>query len=810
MRFLSFTLLLLILFSCNKDNSNRSELIDFVPQNTHTIIKTSGFVSFKSSLNNNDLYQLISKSDYFNRLNSRFDFFDDFKPDGNALICFSKDKNDSTQYSVITKYNDLIFNTDSLPNYVEETLIYKNKTITKHLIDKPFYSTINDSVLFISSSLKLTEASTIKLPIDLELKKLYNTTDKEKNTSIILNNNVNTTVNSFFLNDSINSENFTNYMSVDIDLSQNEILLNGITKATDSSESLINVFKNTIPQKNELATITPSNSEGFLSFTFDDFNEFNQNLLKFNKEDSIVSNTTLFDNIIEAGVIYEETEAAVVLNSIDIIATKDALLSEQSLATTFRQIDIYNFSNPELFSQTLHPFITFNNASKYCVIDNFFVFSDTIETLQNIISSHQNKSTISERDYFKEIQKELSNQSSLITVLNNIALKKVLNKNLDETLKTSLDMYKVSALQFVYDNDFAHVNAVIRKDKVKGSEHSISEVLNIKLDSDLLTNPQLVTNHYSKEKEIVVQDINNNLYLISNKGKILWKKQLNGQVLGKIEQVDLYKNGRLQLIFGTPHRMYVIDRNGNNVAPFPGIFNDEITQPLSVFDYDNRKNYRIVVIQGKHVLMYNSLAQIVKGFTFKTADENIIQQPQHFRIGRKDYITIKTEKQLHILDRTGKTRVNPKTSKIYSSQMVYFYNNKFTTTSKAGELISIDTKGNLATQNLNLTEQHHIDATSKTLVTLHENKLKIKSRTIELDYGTYTKPKIFYINDKIYVTITDLQAQKIYLYDSQAKLISNFPVYGNSIITLDNIDSDNNLEFVVKGEDNSILVYKIN
>ena len=38
----------------------------------------------------------------------------------------------------------------------------------------------------------------------------------------------------------------------------------------------------------------------------------------------------------------------------------------------------------------------------------------------------------------------------------------------------------------------------------------------------------------------------------------------------------------------------------------------------------------------------------------------------------------------------------------------------------------------------------------------------------------------------------------------------NFPVYGNSAITLDNIDSDRDLEFVAKGENNSIILYQIN
>ena len=89
------------------------------------------------------------------------------------------------------------------------------------------------------------------------------------------------------------------------------------------------------------------------------------------------------------------------------------------------------------------------------------------------------------------------------------------------------------------------------------------------------------------------------------------------------------------------------------------------------------------------------------------------------------------------------------------------------------------------------------------------NKLTIRSKSIELDFGDYTDPKIFYINDKIYVSVTDLQTKKVYLFDSQTKSIDNFPVYGNSAITMDNIDKDRNLEFVVQGDDNAVIVYEI-
>ena len=125
-------------------------------------------------------------------------------------------------------------------------------------------------------------------------------------------------------------------------------------------------------------------------------------------------------------------------------------------------------------------------------------------------------------------------------------------------------------------------------------------------------------------------------------------------------------------------------------------------------------------------------------------------------------------------------------------------------------MLSFNTKGTPSIQNLNLGQKHELITTSKTLVAQSENKLTIKNKTLELDFGNYDVPKLFYINDKIYVSITDLQTQKVYLYDSNAVLQKHIPVYGNSAIILDNIDNDRNLEFITKGENNAIIIYQIN
>jgi hypothetical protein len=809
MKFFCFSLLLVLTFSCNNTEVNRTKLIHYTPENTSIILRTNNIESLKNSIKNSSFFEILSQTSTYKNLEDKLENLSLLKTNGDVLICFSKDKTDSLQYTIITKYNKNLFVTDSLKNYKEETLTYEDKSIIKSTLkNQTFYSTVIDSVFMASSSKDIIDAAYNKEYIDLELEKIYNTTSTEKTVSIIIKSE-HSFLKSFFLDEGLPLKTFTNYTALDVDINQNQFFINGITKGLDSL-STINIFKNTIPQENQLQNITPNTSDGFLSFTFNDFENLKTNLLKFTKKDSITNSMSLFDNIAEVGVIYEGNKRAVVLNSLDIISTKEELLGELTTVETFRETDIYNFSKPGLFSKTFNPLIKFNNATKYCILDNFFVFTDDSELLHNIIANYQNKTTLGEQSYFKDIKEHLNDASSLMIVGNPTILKNILEKNLDETIGSSLSNYNASALQFIYDNNFAHVNGIIKQTKIKASENSVSEELNIKLYTDLLNAPLFVTNHITKEKEIVVQDINNNLYLISNKGKILWKKQLEGPVLGQIEQIDILKNGRLQLAFATSHRVYVIDRNGKDVAPFPGKFNDNITQPLSVFDYDKNKNYRFLVTQGKNVLIYDINAKPVNGFAFKSANDNIINQPQHIKINGKDFITLKTQSKLYILDRIGKARITPKTTAAFSSEPVFLYNDKFTTTTASGDLIYIDANGNSSLLNLNLTEKHHVDASNKTLVTQSENKLTIKGKTIELDFGMYTAPKLFYINDKIYVSVTDLQAHKVYLFDSLGNPFPNFPVYGNSIIALDTVNGNGSLGFVVKGENSSIILYEIN
>ena len=99
--------------------------------------------------------------------------------------------------------------------------------------------------------------------------------------------------------------------------------------------------------------------------------------------------------------------------------------------------------------------------------------------------------------------------------------------------------------------------------------------------------------------------------------------------------------------------------------------------------------------------------------------------------------------------------------------------------------------------------------TTKTLVTLSENILTIKGVPVILPYANFTSPQIFYFNDTLYISVTNIDSSKVYLFFSSGKLVNGFPVYGNSSVDISNIDSDKNLELVVKSEKDSFILYEI-
>ncbi len=816
---------LLIVFatiSCENITKNPSNLIDHIPKDAQIIIKINDIEAAASKLRDN---HFIKKNDHL----QLFDYFKKIsilnetkQPEG--LLCFSPLGKNGFEYTYISKFDPSIINKDSLNQKTIENISYSNKTIHKVVSgNDTFYATKQDSLLIASSSQILIENAIRqqenKISVGEDLMKAYDVSDTKNPISVLVHGKQLKEIHNSILPTTNLSElsNFSGWISIDTKLEQNAMYIDGIAIEKDSLSTTIGIFDNTIAQENKIAKITPVTANGFISFTYDDFYTLKKNLAL--AQDREIENIPddldeMLSGVSEIGMIFMENEKMLTLTSLVPENTLEQLAG--SASGSYRNIDIFSYEETTTFSGLLKPLIPEFEAKFYFVYEDHIVLSPTKNGLQTIIANILNKTVLQEQAYYSNTVEKLSDGSSILMVGSIKHLKDYIANNTEESKQkqwkeAKTEGYQIAALQVIKESNFAHIHGVFQKNVSKGSATSVTQTASTTLENKLLNRPILVQNHRTKGMDIAVQDVDNNLYLISDKGTIFWKKQINGAIMGDIQQIDIYKNGRYQLLFNTENTLYLVDRDGKDVTSYPKKFEKSITQPLSLFDYDKNKRYRVLITQSNEVTMLDAEGKVVTGFGFKETTTNIIMSPKHIRIGSKDYILIAEESgKLNILDRLGRTRVDVKQQIDFSTNQWEQYQNKFTSLTKDGKLIQVQSDGTVSLIDKELNENSSLVATNKTLVTFSENKLSIKEKTLELDFGAYSNPQIFYINNKIYVAITDVQSKKVYLYDSNAELFPNFPVYGNSVISLGNMDKDPNLEFTVQGEENSILIYQIN
>ena len=816
---LAFTLLLFVILSCQKQKESTIPLLNFIPQNASVIIKINNLTKLKSELKNNDFLKPLATTTNYDHILGRIKALENIQSDTSGILAFTEIDSLKSEFIYISDKPLSFVNPDKEKGPTAESVTFEGRNYNRYEIGQStFFSIELNQQIILGSSLKLIDAVISNYntsEIDPVLNSLIETSNIDKSASIYLNLNQSNWLDDYVLkkDSTLQFSGFADWITFDIEPSQDFLQFNGISIANDLTKNFLSLFKNTRPSIRDLSLKMPAKTDAFISFSFDDYDVFAQNQKDYLK--AAFKRDSVFNTVEEIGIMFIENKKAVILSTYGAENITRFLEDKSSNNTIYMGRETFKLTNNEFLYDYFNPLLKQFKANYYTISDNTFIFSEEVEVLQEIIQDNSSGTTFDKSMLYETAKKVLADESSIVFMANKKGMEGILKMHCTQDLfddynKTPASNY-IFAGQIVADANFYHTNILIQKKYKEKVRNTISALFRVELDSDLATNPQFVINHRTNKKEIVVQDQENNLYLISTKGKILWKKQLNGKIQGKISQVDLYKNGRLQLAFTTGNEFLILDRNGKEVAPFTMNFPGGNLNELAVFDYEGKKNYRFVVTQGSKVFMYNSKGKIVRGFRYTETASPVLSAPKHIRIGNKDYLVFMLENgDLKIMNRVGKSRVKVNEKIDFSSNSTYLYKNNFIATDKKGTLYSIDTKGKISKTKLNYSEDHGIDATMKTLVTNNENILSIKGKNVTLDLGVYTHPHIFYVHDKIYVSVTDIQSQKVYLFDSNALPIENFPVFGYSMIDLDDIDNDRKIEFVCKDQENAIVLYKIN
>ncbi len=166
--------------------------------------------------------------------------------------------------------------------------------------------------------------------------------------------------------------------------------------------------------------------------------------------------------------------------------------------------------------------------------------------------------------------------------------------------------------------------------------------------------PFRVMNSGTGKMNVFYQNPHGSLCLQEEGGKGLWGVPFKGKLCGTAYNLDYYANGKLQIIFGSGSRIYVIDRLGRFVSGFPVDLGREILLGPDVYDFNGTKAYNIMVLhKGDVIEMYNLKGRKPASWKSITAPETIKSLPERLLVGGNTFWVVRTAIQTLIYPFNG-------------------------------------------------------------------------------------------------------------------------------------------------------------
>ncbi len=801
MKFKLLFLSSLLIYSCTNYEDETISLFNFLPSDSKVIVNINDLNNTKDILNNNNVLPILLSTS--KEISNQLDLLSNKNSEREGLFSLSTYGKNEIAFTYIRKSNsfDTISEVDTLKTKYQKSEIFLDEVngeeINKVIIDQYIVSSNKDIIL----ENIIRDFNSAKYNIDSEFKKIIKTSDSNEPFNIYSKSDNLGIFSDKLVDISFFPRSKTSWVGYDFNYSIKDIYLSGITRITDSVNGKINILKNINPSEIKTDKIIPNSFLSFLTFSISDSERFIFNFKDYLKYNDLSTQNFNFNslNIVDEVSFVEDQEKFVILNLIN----KEQVDRYFSLEKYDEYFNIYKIVLDEDL-KILFKSIDNEIFGEYAVLlGDLLIITKSVSQLKKVINALNINDNLGSNNKYLSFKEQKSDNYSFLWVGNN----KSINSNLIDN-----KVYPFRSFSGRVNNDIVLLEFNLSKAGSKTKDENVYTEFFVTFDQEIISDPIWLKNHINNGFDIAFQDGENNLNYLSNKGTLNWKKKLSGKIIGDIKQVDIYKNGRYQMVFRTAKSLYLLDRNGNEVEQLSFPINSSlINNPISIFDYEKNRNYRFLITEDNLIKMYDSNGKIVSGFKPPLFNSNIINSPVHIRIDGKDYIVVQLESgSLKILDRRGRNRIIVDNKIQFSGNPIFSYLENFSTTDRLGNLIKIDTNGNLIEENLNLSSENLIDVVDNNLIYLDENILTIKGINIDLPFSKFSKPKIFTDSKKILVGITDLNEDKIYLFKDNGELLKGFPIKGDSVIDIKDSDNDGKIEIISRLDNFSIVSYELN
>jgi hypothetical protein len=689
-----------------------------------------------------------------------------------------------------------------------------------------------------------------------------------------------------FKRDVLKLNDYASWSELDLSFSDNGIAFQGITTSDDTLNQYLSVFRGQNPVGCHAANLLPRHTEFYADLAFSNKNLFLKKLENYyvhsdeyyNREEQfkkiedafLCDSRDVFSSLVKdriTAAVTSVSESRDKTTSLFIIGSdnksENQALFEGMIKSYAKhkkadfnslwysysvgsvKYKIYKFPFPSLPEIWLGKFWRFAKTNYVTYHGNAIVFASSKQELQNYLKDMDSGISLESDEAYSSFESNTDNKSNFSIYVNlessNGFSGQLFNKATTKSIKENdaiLNHFKkfnwkmVSQENVFYNSILLGLESEKQIAQASGSKGKSTSVKDAdvswqyNLNADVANRPQIVTNHNNKKyNEVIVQDANNQLYLIGADGNPVWKNPvpIKGEIMGKIYQIDYYRNGKLQYLFNTKEKIYMIDRLGRNVANFPVVLKSPATNGVNVFDYDNNKKYRyFIACENKKVYAYSHEGKIISGWKFGKTAEVVNNPIYHYRVNNKDYIVFADETKVYIQNRRGETRVNVSASFKPSGNDLIFNNNgipKIVVTDTKGLVYYLFFDGKYTTKDFGKFSANHkfsvadingdnkpefIFTDSNRLTVYQESGKKIFSEKIKKGLAGEIRVCNFSPSRKL-IGITGLD-NKVYLFEPSGKECKGFPLDGNSDFSVGKLKNGGKSSLLI-GNGNRLVNY---
>jgi hypothetical protein len=524
---------------------------------------------------------------------------------------------------------------------------------------KKFYYYLNNTVFAMSYSPDLIEKSARTLVANASLlqnksfTKVLKTAGNQSSASVFVNfKNLSGIMPQYLSVDNKSfieaMSNFAQWISMDLNLKNDIITMNGFSYSNDSAHDYLSLFKNQKAPKIEMTSLMPLNT-AFFSYIgvndgqkyLKDFGQFNHTLeanqqqekkLKLLEAKYGIDLNYFFKSWIGnemASVITESYGEKYAPEQYAIFKTRDldkALASfnelKQSIHVnaaieTVQDDEIKEYRNYKIEKLELPDFLPLIfgkafpsfNQHFYTVINNYIVIAESQSSMRSLINFYSAGRTLTkDRNYIK-FAESLSENSNFFIYSAVARSPKLYANQLEKGLAKDVEKnsaifrkFQSLAMQFKASGDLFYNNLCLKYNPVYKPE--FNTLWDIEIDTNFITAPFLAHNLLDSSDMFAIQDANYNVHLFDHTGKQLWTKNIGEKIIGKIHQILSKKQGDFRLVFVSEKHLYMINELGEFPDKFPVTLKANATTGIGFINFDEKEN-PLLLVACDNLSIYN-------------------------------------------------------------------------------------------------------------------------------------------------------------------------------------------------------------